>query len=303
MTRTIAASIALALAAGGLAGCPDTHATNANGAPKTLIIAFQPQSDVAKLQPKADRLAEYVKGKVGIETKVFLPTDYPAVVEALRGKQADVAYFSAWPFALAEELAGVEVFAAEKRVEGPFYWSQWYVKKDSPYRSLADLKGKRAAFTDPLSTSGFLFPYAKLIEEGLLPTKGDPKGYFADVTFAGGYEQALKALVAGQVDVAAASDYAPGRYLTPEQQADIRVIARQGPVPSHCIAYRKALPEDLKAKIRGAFLALNDEANRAVLKDVYGATELVPVDASHIAGLRKALEATGATADLARFKK
>jgi phosphonate transport system substrate-binding protein len=300
--RWIHATVVVLLALG-LGGCGDeTHATGTNGGPSKLVMAFQPQEDVTKLEPNAMQLVKYLEGRVGCEVRHYMPTDYTAVVEALRGKQADIAYFSAWPCALAETMADVEVFAAEKRTEGPFYWSQWYVLADSPYRSLADLKGKKVAFTSQTSTSGFLFPYAKLIEEGVLPPRGDPKSVFADVLFAGGYEQALKALVAGQVEAAAASDYAFPRYLKPEEQARVRVIAKQGPVPSHCLAYRKALPEATKAKIREAFLALNEEANRELLKKVYGAEGLVAVDGNHLAGLKKALEQTGVATAIDRFK-
>lgn len=270
---------------------------------QTIVIAFQPQEDTAKLAPNADALAKFVSEKSGMETKVFLPADYVAVVEALRGKHADVAYFSAWPYALAHEIAGAEVFAAEKRGGVTHYWSQWYVRADSPYKTLADLKGKPVAFTSPTSTSGWLFPRAKLAEEGVLVKGADPKTVFSEVLFAGGYEQALKALVAGQVEGAAASDYAPGRYLTEEQQKNIRVIAKQGPVPTHVLAWRKELPQDVKDKLKAAFLALNEPENAELLKNTYGSEALAPVDDSHIAGLKAALDATGVDTDLPTFKK
>lgn len=288
----------LALCIGGLVGCSKNGSHG-----QTVVIAFQPQEDTAKLAPNADALAKFISTKTGLPTKVFLPSDYVAVVEALRGRNADVAYFSAWPYALAQEIAGAEVFAAEKRGGETHYWSQWYVRADSSYRSLADLKGKPVAFTSPTSTSGWLFPRAKLSEEGVLPRGADPRTVFPDVLFAGGYEQALKALVAGQVEAAAASDYAPGRYLTEEQQKNVRVIARQGPVPTHVLAWRKELPQDLKDKLRAAFLALNEPENAELLKNTYGSEALAAVDDSHIANLKAALDASGIETALPTFRK
>lgn len=271
--------------------------------PTTLVIAFQPQEDTAKLAPNAAALAHFIGEKIGLPTKVFLPADYIAVVEALRGKQADVAYFSAWPYALATELAGAEIFAAERRNGETHYWSHWYVRADSPYKSLADLKGKPIAFTSPTSTSGWLFPMAKLTEEGVVAKGADPKSAFSDVLFAGGYEQALKALVAGQVEAAAASDYAPARFLSVEQRAGVRVLAKQGPVPTHVLAWRKDLPPATKEKIRAAFLALNEPANKVLLANTYGSEALVAVDESHVLALQKALDATGRGTELSTFKK
>src|SRR3989304_1103072 len=74
------------------------------------------------------------------------------------------------PAVLARKHAGAELALAEVRdvvigeekVERPFYFSYWVVPKDSPYTSLQDLKGKRVAFPSPLSTSGYVFPMARL---------------------------------------------------------------------------------------------------------------------------------------------
>ncbi len=262
--------------------------------PETLAVAFQPQENPEKLQLNARAMAEYLTKELGRPVKIFLPTDYAAIVEALRAGHAHVAYFSAWPYLLAHELASAEIVVAEERNGQTFYHSQWYARKDGPIHSLAGAKGKRAAFTSPTSTSGYLFPYAKLVDEGLVEKRGDPAKFFSQVLFAGGYEQALKALVNGQVDVAAASDYAFDKYLSKEEQAQIAVISKQGPVPTHCLAVKNDLSAELKGKITAALLHLNDPPNKELLKSVYGAQKLVPVThAAHTAALAHALEQTG----------
>jgi phosphonate transport system substrate-binding protein len=262
--------------------------------PATLTFAFQPQENPEKLQLNAKALTEFLSRELGQPVKIYLPTDYAAVVEALRGGHAHVAYFSAWPYLLAHHLAGAEVILAEERDGQTFYFSQWYARADGGPATLADAKDKRAAFTAPSSTSGYLFPYAKLVDEKLVAPKGDPKKFFSQVLFAGGYEQALKALVNDQVDVAAASDYALARFLSPEQQAQVKVIAKQGPVPTHCLAVKSTLSPALTGKIRAALLKLNEPAHKDLLKSVYGAQKLVPVThADHVGALAKALEQTG----------
>ena len=126
---------------------------------------------------------------------------------------------------------------------------------------------------------------------------------FEEVLFAGGYEQSLKALVAGQVDAAAASDYALERYVREADRASIRVLHEQGPVPTHVLAWRADLDPAVKQKVRAAFLALNKPENRAVLEAAYGAVELAPADNTHLDSLAKAIERTQLGTDLASFKK
>jgi phosphonate transport system substrate-binding protein len=258
-----------------------------------LVFAFQPQENPEGLAPNAVKLAKYLTQQTGIKCEVFLPTSYAAVVEALRGKNADVAYFSGLPYLVAHSSAGVELLVAEERSGNPFYYSQWYVLADSPIKATADLKGKPIAFTSPTSTSGYLFPLAKMVEDGHLKPGQDPKEFFSDVIFAGGYEQALKALVHGKVEAAAASDYAFAKYLTPDEQAKVRVLVKQGPVPTHGVAIRSELPKEVRDKVKAALLSLNDDANKDLLKSVYGAERFV--ERSHddyATSLKKALEDT-----------
>lgn len=258
-----------------------------------LVFAFQPQENPEALAPNAEKLAEYLTKQTGIKAEVFLPTSYAAVVEALRSKNADVAYFSGLPYLVAHQNAGVELLVVEQRSGNPFYYSQWYVMADSPIKTTADLKGKSIAFTSPTSTSGYLFPLAKIVDDGHLKAGQDPKEFFGQVVFAGGYEQALKALVNGTVEAAAASDYAFTKYLSVEEQAKLRVLVKQGPVPTHGVAIRSDLPEDVRAKVKAALLSLNDPANKELLKSVYGAEGFVERGHDeHVEALKKAIDST-----------
>ncbi len=280
-----------------------TTATAPTAQIEKLIFAFQPQENPEGMEPSTKKLAEYLSAQIGIPCEVFLPTSYAAVVEALRSENADVAYFSGWPYLIAHNTADVELLVAEERSGKPFYYSQWFVAKDSAYQSLGDLKGKPISFTSPTSTSGYLFPLAKVIEEGHLKTGQDPREFFSDVLYAGGYEASLKALSNGKVEAAAASDYALARYLTPEEQAKIRVLTSQGPAPTHGIAARKALPQEVRDKIKAALLTLNEPEHQGLLKSVYGAERLIERGHDeHVGPLDKAQQLVGADYPMAKKK-
>jgi phosphonate transport system substrate-binding protein len=279
-----------------------TEETDEAPAVDKLIYAFQPQANPEAIAPNAVQLGEFLSKKTGIKSEVFLPTNYAGVVEALRSENADVAYFSGWPYLVAHKEAGAELLVVEERDGKPFYYSQWYVGQDSDIKSLADLKGKSIAFTSPSSTSGYLFPLAKVIEEGHLEKGGDPKSFFGEILYAGGYEQALKALAEGKVDAAAASDYAFDRYLNDEERAKIKVLTKQGPAPTHGIAIRGDLPQEVKDKVKAALLSLNEEENNELLKSVYGAEKLIArTHDEHVGALEKSLELVGDDQGIARF--
>ena len=248
-------------------------------APKEKIkitMAFQPQENPEGLMPNAKKLEEFIESKTDFDVEIFVPTTYAAVVEAMRSKNADVAYLSAWPYLKAHVMADADLLLVEERNGQPFYYSQFYVLKDSKIKTLKDVKGKTIAFTSPTSTSGYLFPMAELVKEKVFDPKDDDPKSVKNFQFAGGYEAALKTMVNGKVDVAAASDYAFERYLTPEEQAKVRVLHKQGPVPTHGIAVRADMPMEQKEALKNALLELNKEENKELLKSVYGAEKLVP---------------------------
>lgn len=288
---------------GAAANQAQTNGTAGAAAEKSdvkITFAFQPQENPEGLMPDAKKLAAFVAEQTGYEVEVFVPTSYAAVVEAMRGGNAQVAYFSGWPFLKAHHAADAQLLLVEERDGNPFYYSQWYVAADSKAEKLSDIKGKKIAFTSPTSTSGFLFPYAKLIDEGVVEQGKDLNEFFENVYFAGGYEAALKSLVEGKVDAAAASDYALELYLTEEEQKKVKVLTKQGPVPTHCFAVKADVPLDVQKKLKEALLELNKDENKELLKSVYGAEKLVERShGDHMMALQEAQETVGTQYPLA----
>jgi phosphonate transport system substrate-binding protein len=99
---------------------------------------------------------------------------------------------------------------------------------------------------------------------------------FETHTFAGGYKAALELLLNDNVDVAFGSDIAPQKYLTAEQQNQLRIVEQIGPVPSHVFVISADMPESTKKLLVDAMLGLNEDENNHILKNVYGAEALLP---------------------------
>jgi phosphonate transport system substrate-binding protein len=202
---------------------------------------------------------------------------YAGVVEALRFGHAQAAFMSAWPAQLAVKHAKADVALAEVRevVIGQqkkaetFYFSYWVVAKDSPVERLEQLRGKRAVFPSPLSTSGYVAPLARLVELGLVPRQpgkeADPKAFFGDVRFAGGYAQGWEALKAKQADVTViAGDVSEKLYR--EVLAGTKVIEQQGPIPSHAVLFARDLDQAAKTQLRDALLDLGMPEHRGLMR-------------------------------------
>ena len=78
------------------------------------------------------------------------------------------------------------------------YHSVFYVKANSPYQKIEDLKGKSIALVDPNSTSGNNVPRYAMDKMGIKPDE-----FFGKVVYSGSHVNAVMALNQGTVDVAA----------------------------------------------------------------------------------------------------
>ena len=270
----------LGFVAGGLAGAP--AAAQAAGAemavPERLVISFTPEAAPIELELDAQGLAAFLERELGIEVVTRVDADYTGTVEAMRAGHAHLAFMSPLASALAYEMAGARMIVAEERNGLPYYETRFWVRKDSGIESLEDLRGKTVAFNDPLSASGYLFPVAKLIEEGLVEDADGINGFFGRVYFAGGTELSLRALMNGFVDAAGVSMYGPEVFLSPQERDEIAAIAGHGPIPNHGVAVSGALPEPLVERLQTALLKLNEPEHNDILRRLYGWKAIVPVD-------------------------
>ena len=290
---------------------PPDVAAPASGT-RTISLAIQPTDNADAIKDKATELEEYLEASMkakGIDADIviYVPLSNAGVVEALRFGHADAAMMSAWPASLAATRAGARVELAEMReviigenaTVAPYYYSYYVVPKDSPYETLADVQGKTVAYSSTTSTSGYIFPVAKLVEEGFVaaPVPGkeaDPKEHFGNVVFAGGYAQAWAALQSGQVDVAVtAGDINEKLYR--EVLDNTRIIATQGPIPSHAVVFSKDFTGVEADALKASLLELKGEKKDLMRKLVSGIfVEFAQTSTEeHIAGLSGALATTG----------
>jgi phosphonate transport system substrate-binding protein len=244
--------------------------------PEKLVIAVQPTNTPEQLTADATEIEGFLSSRLGRDVQLVFPTTYAGVIEALRFGHAHAAFMSAWPAALAQKHAGAEVALAEVRevlldqekVEAPYYFSYWVVRKDSPITSAEQLRGKRISLPSPLSTSGYVAPMARLVELGLLSPNGkelDPKTFFADVAFSGGYAQSWEALKNGQVDASViAGDVSERLYR--EVLESTRVIEKQGPIPSHAVVFARHLDESAAGRLKNALVELGEPEHRPLMR-------------------------------------
>ncbi len=171
-----------------------------------LQIAFVSYANPQQVARDSESVTKYLQRQLGVPVKGFVTLDYGSSVEAMRNSKADLAFVDPLAFMMAHEQMGarpllVEIYSSGK----PTYHSCIWVRKASGFKQPADLRGKSIAFADQVDMSGHLMPRDVFVRAGLLSAKRIEGEFFKQVYFAGGDEQAMRALFNGFTDAAGVS--------------------------------------------------------------------------------------------------
>jgi phosphonate transport system substrate-binding protein len=221
---------------------------------RDLVMGLIPAENNEEMVKTFEPMRAYLEKKLGEKVKIFTATDYTGVIEAMKKKRVDIAWFGPLSYYLAEMEAGAEPFAVGIREgsDSPTYKSMLIVPCGNGIESIKDLKGKSVAFVDPASTSGGLVPtYMVKKETGMMPQE-----YFGKFTYAGSHDAAELAVKNRTVDAAADNDITYGKMLAKgliTEQSNC-VLAKSDPLPGSPLVYRGDLAPELKHKIQDAIL-------------------------------------------------
>ena len=219
--------------------------------------------------------SEYVKRKLGVELELFLSAEYAGVIQAIGAKQLEVMDMGAAGYAAAwlETKGGVEPLVVPTNNDGTIgYYAVAFVRSDSPYKSLNDLKGRTWAWVEPNSSSGYIFPLVGFRKQGIEPEK-----HFGKVVFSGGHEQSIIGVLDKAYDGAITwtndvdKHTRGGLHMMLSRgvlkKEDIRIIWVSELIPNPVIAIRSDLPAEMKAELKSMFLNLHKDDPK-VFKEV-----------------------------------
>ncbi len=244
-----------------------------------LVFAIVPAENASGVMDRFGPFMDYLTKEIGTKVTLRVANDYAAVIEGQKAGNVQIAYYGPASFSRAR-IIGVktDAFAIEVNSDGTKgYYSVFYVRNDSPYKTVADLKGKNLGLVDPNSTSGYNMPLFALNKRGI----PNAEKYFGKVIITGSHENAVLALAQGTVDVCAnwwnADDDSnltrmlgknmvrdkSGKTLT---KSDFRIILKSDLIINSPLAILTSLPEDLKATVKAAFFDAPKKAPAAFAK-------------------------------------
>lgn len=222
--------------------------------PSTIIFSYTPVEDPAVYENVFTEFLEHLAKVTGKRVRWFPAESYAAQVEAMRSGRLHIAGVATGPTPYAVNLAGFEPLVVMRRPDGSIGYKLWLVThKDSPIKSVADLKGKRVAHVTPSSNSGDIAPRALFSSMGVEPGKD------YEVLYSGKHDNSVMGVVNRDYDAAPVAstvvERMQGRGMF---KADtLRIVYESSQFPRASFGVAHNLVPELKQKIKQAFLTFD----------------------------------------------
>ena len=225
-------------------------------------------------------LKERARRALDVPVELRASRDYSGITAGLLSGDLQAAGLGPADYAgiFLQDPEAIEPIATLQQEDGTLgYRSVLLVRADSPYQTLADLRGRSLMFTERLSASGFLIPYHELTKQGYRPER-----FFGRLGFSGSHAEAVAAVLNGQADAGVtwssgvgdhANGYSEGHLRRMVERGlldmnDVRILWTSELIPSGPLVVRKDLPKEAKEIYRDVLLDLADRDRKCFEKIV-----------------------------------
>jgi phosphonate transport system substrate-binding protein len=134
----------------------------------TVINEDGLQANTAEYLPFVSYLTSQLRDQGIVSGQFVAKPKVSDVAKLLKSAEVDVYIDNILPVFVADRLSGSTLMADRSKGGVEKYHTAIFVKKDSPVKTLADLKGKTIAMNEASSTTGYLIPKAELTKKGLV---------------------------------------------------------------------------------------------------------------------------------------
>ena len=281
-----------------LFGCKNISNRDVDGSPKELTIAFFGGSgdNNGSVKKAMEGFRLYLEKKTHKKVKLYITSDYTAVIEALNSNKAQIGYLSPFSYVLAAQKNNIIPLVAIGQDGKPsMYHSIVFANKKSGIHNIDQLKNQASklslSFSDPASTSGHLIPFSFFQSIGI-----DPDKNFKEVVFSGSHAGTVLAVTSNKIDIGCSTNEYGTDILIQKgiiKNDDFTILWKSDPIIASPIVIRRDIDKKYIEKIKQLYLNLNVD-DSIVFKNLmkiyhlnYNELSYMPINDSLYNGVRK----------------
>jgi phosphonate transport system substrate-binding protein len=250
-----------------------------------LTLAVVPSATPGDHKVALDALCTTLSRMLETQVRGENPSSYAELISRFEKDRVQYAWMSPALVVLGSEKLRLDPLLSAVREDKTEYRSVLFVDAAGPFKSVDDLLGKKVAWVDPASASGYLVPRLHLAAKGI-----DPGRLFGEEMFLRSHGEVVRAVFDGRAEVGATYAHRPppGRPIrragfidvAPDREA--RVLEWTQSIPSDVIAGHGLLARSQHRTFANAILELSyHDEGRRLLFDAFHAEKfaLTPRDA------------------------
>jgi phosphonate transport system substrate-binding protein len=247
---------------------------NVQSVTERLTIGLVPEQNIFDQLDRYQLIADYLFKKTGIKIEFKVFTRYGDVIDDFEKLHLDGAFLGSFSYVLAHMRLGLDVMVRPQDTDGlSTYNGLIFVRKDSGFTSINNMKGKIFVFVDKATTAGYLFPLACFKRKGIQ----DYKTFFQETYFAGSHDNAIYDVLNKRADIGAAKN----AFFFRLEKKDIRIknelqiIETSLEVPETALALRRDLDGSIKQGVKDALLDMHRSEDGAIILNRFGAKKFI----------------------------
>lgn len=229
-------------------------------------------------------LLDYISKRLDVRLELIQRETYEEVNNLVRDNDLDLAFVCSGAYVDGHDQFGMELLVAPVAYGEAVYHSYIIVPSTSSIKSLEDLRGKRFAFTDPMSNTGKLAPTYMLSQ-----MQEDIDSYFSKYFFTYSHDRSIEMVAHSLVD-GAAVDSLIWEYMNsknPSLTSKTKIIKKSDSYGIPPVVVPAGLDPALKEQLRKVFLDMNnDEGGRKILNNLL-IDKFIIIEDQQYDGIRK----------------
>jgi len=228
----------------------------------TIRFGANAVASAAEMLKKRGELAAYLKSELGVRAvEIVLARDYEQALKQLLNHETDISWLGAISFVRGTEKNKLIPLVKPIVNGATFYRSAIIARSGGDIKTISDLRGKKMAWVDKNSTSGYMMAKALMRESGI-----DSDRDLAETDFVGSHTAVVLNVLLGEVDAGACYLGAQSVLLDPAKIEGIKVIATTREISTEPITCTDSFPVELRERVTDAFLRLTENGNPKFMK-------------------------------------
>ena len=197
----------------------------------------------AAMHKRLKPLTQYLSKQLNRPVSLKLSPNMGAAIKEVADKKVALAYLTPVAYLKAHKKGDAKIVAKTVTNGKASFQLMIVVKKDSPIKTVADLKGKTFAFGDKRA----------LLQRAAVVGAGAKMEDFSEYKFIGHYDNIARAVANGDFDAGILKDTKAFKWET----KGLRILAASPNLPPYNIAANGDVSDELLAQLKKAFLDLD----------------------------------------------